>query len=76
MKDNIQLPLDDTFATKPASEETSGQEYSTGILPCQTIEELIECNDITSDKPISIYPFSLNLRTSNPTMAINLARPD
>ena len=49
MKDNIQLPLDDTFATKPASEETSGQEYSTGILPCQTIEELIECNDITSD---------------------------
>ena len=65
MKDNIQLPLDDTFATKPASEETSGQEYSTGILPCQTIEELIECNDITSDKPISkkqIQPASLDLR--------------
>ena len=65
MKDNIQLPLDDTFATKPASEETSGQEYSTGILPCQTIEELIECNDITSDKPIlkkQIQTASLDLR--------------
>ena len=66
MKDNIQLPLDDTFATKPTSEETSsGKEHSTGILPCQVIEELIECNDITSDETISkkqIQPASLDLR--------------
>ena len=64
MAETAKLPLDDKETNK-ARYQSETQKFTTGILPSQTIRELIQSGGIQSDMPIpneQIQPASMDLR--------------
>ncbi len=62
MADPVPLPLNDDAA---GDADAEAREFTTGILPCQTMRELITTGDIASETPIpeeQIQPASIDLR--------------
>ena len=67
MAENANRPLDSPTSLADATLSDS-QEYSTGILPSQTMRALIHAGDIKSEVPIpddQIQPASIDLRLGN-----------
>lgn len=63
LPETIRLPLDE-----PEIKAANGPEHTTGILPCQAIEELIRGREIVSEVDIleeQIQPSSIDLRLGN-----------
>ena len=65
MTHTTQLPFDPDFSTVETLKLKDPQEYTTGILPSQTIRGLIAAGDIAAENPIlekQIQPASIDLR--------------
>ena len=65
MADTAQLPLDNEVSGKVAPKDKVLQEFTTGILPSQSMRGLVATGDITAESPIAeeqIQPASIDLR--------------
>ena len=65
MTNTTQLPFDSEISTDGTPKEKTSQEFTTGILPSQTIRGMIAAGEITAENPIldiHIQPASIDLR--------------
>ena len=65
MSDTAQLPFDPQISVADTSKEKPLREYTTGILPSQTLQALIAAGQIVAENPVSepqIQPATIDLR--------------